>query len=120
MNTRSRSPAYPWLDPIKPFATWGKSGKPTRDLVWYNAYNAVKHDREGKFSRATLEHVFEAVTACAIMIAAQFGQQAYMHNVPELDAFFHFEEVPKWELGDIYINSYGEVAEPWTPVNFPF
>ena len=35
-----------------PFAAWGKGGA----LVWYQAYNATKHDRHAEFCRATFEH----------------------------------------------------------------
>ena len=51
-------PSYPWLPPISPFAGWGSSDKPTQDLAWYDAYNAVKHNREAEFERATLGHAF--------------------------------------------------------------
>lgn len=45
-------PYYPWLPTIKP---------PTQDLPWYDAYNAVKHDREQNFSCATLGNAVNAV-----------------------------------------------------------
>src|SRR3984957_18024538 len=51
-------PSYPWLPSVRPFAGWGSSGKPTQDLAWYDAYNAVKHNRESEFARATLGHAF--------------------------------------------------------------
>jgi hypothetical protein len=33
---------YPWLEPISPFASWSQPGT-TQSLVWYHAYNQVKH-----------------------------------------------------------------------------
>jgi hypothetical protein len=51
-------PSYPRLPPISPFAGWGSSDKPTQALAWYDAYNAVKHNREAEFERATLGHAF--------------------------------------------------------------
>jgi hypothetical protein len=54
-------PAYPWLEAIVPFKGWGSTTKPSRDLPWYDAYNAVKHNREKEFERATLQHAFSAV-----------------------------------------------------------
>lgn len=47
-------PSYPWLPPVRPFAGW-KAEQPTKSLGWYDAYNHVKHDREGAFQQATLE-----------------------------------------------------------------
>ncbi|WP_223483669.1 hypothetical protein [Pseudomonas sp. A-RE-19] len=35
-------------DLISPFDSWDES-KSTQSLTWYDAYNLVKHDREGKF-----------------------------------------------------------------------
>lgn len=64
-------PSYPWLAPVSPFLGWGATGKPSQELSWYDAYNAVKHDRETEFARATREHAFAAVTACAIMMVAE-------------------------------------------------
>jgi hypothetical protein len=66
-------PSYPWLPPLKPFDGWGSAGTLTHGLKWYDAYNAVKHNREAEFERGTLRHAFEAVAACAIMMVAQFG-----------------------------------------------
>ena len=57
-------PNYPWLAPIRPFAGWGRTGGGF-GLEWYDAYNAVKHNREAEFKRATLSHAFDAVTAFA-------------------------------------------------------
>jgi hypothetical protein len=54
----------------KPFQCWDASA-PTQSLPWYDAYNAVKHDREREFHRATTESAIDAVTACAIMLAAE-------------------------------------------------
>ena len=67
-------PSYPWLKPVSPFLGWGTSGKPTEELAWYDAYNAVKHNRENDFVRSTLENAFGAVIACAIIIMVQFGR----------------------------------------------
>jgi hypothetical protein len=113
-------PSFPWLPSISPFAVWGSSGKPTQDLAWYDAYNAVKHNCEAKFERATLGHAFQAVTACAIMMAAQFGLPHGLGQRSELQSFFHFSAVPRWPLSDVYIYPYGENDGDWSPVYFPF
>jgi hypothetical protein len=113
-------PNYPWLIPLKPFEGWGRTGKPTRDLPWYDAYNGVKHNRETEFKRATLRHVFEAVTGCAIMMAAQFGLPEGLGRSAERDSFFHFSAVPDWRLSEHYIYSYGERPGDWGAVPFKF
>ena len=69
-------PSFPWLDPIRPFEHWGTSGRPTEEIPWFADYHAVKHDRESEFRRATLANAFCAVSACAIMMAAEYGHDA--------------------------------------------
>jgi hypothetical protein len=113
-------PNYPWLTPIRPFADWGSTGRPTRDLEWYAAYNAVKHNRETEFERGTLGHAFAAVTACAVMMAAQFGIPAGLGQRSELRAFFNISGVPSWPLSEVYMYPYGEGQGDWTAVSYPF
>jgi hypothetical protein len=46
-------PWYPWLKPITPFENWMPTEKGKKQfLPWYDAYNAIKHDRENNFSKA--------------------------------------------------------------------
>jgi hypothetical protein len=114
-------PAFPWLEPICPFAGWGATGRPTRDLAWYDNYNAVKHSRETEFSRATLQCAFEAVSACVIMMVAQFGFNEGLGWGSEPRAFFQLSSVPSWPPSEIYIYPYGSEPNPtWSPTNYPF
>jgi hypothetical protein len=39
---------YPGLAPIAPFVGWTDTA-PTQSLIWYDSYNAAKHDREINF-----------------------------------------------------------------------
>jgi len=113
-------PSYPWLEPVKPFAGWGATGNPTQELAWYDAYNAVKHDRETEFGRATLEHVFAAVAACAIMMAAQFGLSDGLGTHSEVRAFIDIQSPPAWPFSEVYIFPYGEGRPEWHAVPYPF
>jgi hypothetical protein len=108
--------AYPWLPPLKPYEGWGSTDTPTQELKWYDAYNAVKHDRENQFERATLLRAFEAISACVIMMAAQFG----MEPLAEPRPFFHFSAVPAWLPSEFYIPPYGQPSADWSPVRFEF
>lgn len=110
-------PSYPWIAPKKPFDGWN-IGAPTQSLKWYDAYNAVKHDRENKFEQATLHHAFHAVTACGIMMAAQYGLHTGSARRSSLKSFFSFAEVPCWEFNEVYIYPYNVGA--WTPIFFAF
>jgi hypothetical protein len=113
-------PSYPWLPPFRPFDGWGTTGKPTQELAWYDDYNAAKHDRESAFERATLRRVFEAISACVVMIAAQFGLPLGLGKSSELQSFFQMVAVPEWPLSEVYIYPYESPTGEWTAVNFKF
>jgi hypothetical protein len=53
-------PFYPWLGAVRPFENWVPNPS-SQSLSWYDAYNAVKHNREENFSRATLLNAIQAV-----------------------------------------------------------
>ena len=111
---------FPWLSPVSPFAGWGDTGKPSQDLEWYDAYNAAKHDRENSFERATLAHCFAAVSACFVMMTAQFGSAAGVDGDIETGTFYQIVSVPAWTLSEIYLAVGDEHHPNWSPVNFDF
>ena len=76
---------YPWLDEIRPFSGW-EAVDGQFQLSWYDDYNAVKHDREESFPRATIAAAVSAVAACWAMIAAQYGQ----HGLREFDDIWRY------------------------------
>jgi hypothetical protein len=106
---------FPALPPLSPFTAWGMSGAPSKELPWFEAYHAVKHDREGQFEQATLRSALTAVAANAIMLVAQFGQARSFSS--ELSTFFHFAEVPTWPEGDGYVGSFD--GDGWVAINHP-
>lgn len=100
---------YPWLPSFRPFSGWGKSEDSKTDgLTWYDAYNAVKHKRESAFQLATLNNAFHAISACFIMLVAQYGTYDGLRHNPEITSFFHLATVPSWPLSEVYIFPYGE------------
>jgi len=112
-------PAFPWLSPLRPFEGWDKAA-PTKTLAWYAAYNAVKHNREQEFDNATLLNVFNAVSACVIMMVAQFGTIVGLGRNTEIDAFFHLSSWPRWSLADVYIPLVDAAAGNSFQVDYPF
>lgn len=106
---------FPWLPPIRPFGAWGTTGKPTKELTWYDAYNSVKHHREANFAHGTLAAALNAVAACAIMMCAQFGTKNPLHA---MGGFFSLEETPVWPFPEVYIS--GMKDDPIVAVNYPF
>jgi hypothetical protein len=90
---------YPRISATAPFMEWDTS-KATQSLPWYAAYNQVKHDRETRFEDASLKHAIEAVAACVVMLAAQFGVDALQRH--HLKPVFEFSRRPMWEPKDWY------------------
>ena len=111
---------YPWLEPFKPYDGWGSTGRPTQELPWYDAYNATKHDRENSFSRATLRYVFEAISATAILVVAQYELLESFGQNSELRSIFQFTSFPSWLNSEVYILPSDGLSGEWRPVNFPF
>ena len=91
---------FPQLGTFIPFANWD-SRRPTTSLPWYDAYNAIKHDREAEMSRATLRHAIDALAALHVMIATQFGI-AHLRGATLGADQFRITSVPEWPLEDYY------------------
>ncbi len=92
---------FPELKPSRPFGDWD-SNAPTRSLGWYAAYNGVKHNREVEFTSATLGNALDALSACVVLLVAQFGSAALS---AELSGFFDVS-VPEWPLEACYVASH--------------
>ncbi|GGZ44808.1 hypothetical protein [Asticcacaulis endophyticus] len=114
---------YSWLGQFSPFQNWGNKETATADLLWYAAYNGVKHNREQEFHSASLEQAFNAVAACAILLVAQFGLQGlgYIDQTQiGLLSNFGFTELPQWDLEDHYIDWFSESEGEFQAVEYPW
>jgi hypothetical protein len=106
---------YPHVSEIRPFSGW-IAASPSKSMPWYEAYNKVKHNREVNFSEAKLLHAIEAVAACVVMLAAQFGAESLRRH--QLPTALEFRNRPTWEPEDCY---YGPVPDTtWSPQPFTF
>lgn len=76
-NWRRRNKATQQLEYIdivfQPFASFSRSIAKAPD--WYEAYNAVKHNREENLEKASLENCMNAVAGVLILLYSQFGSQ---------------------------------------------
>ena len=98
----------------KPFSGWDSSG-PTRTLDWYNAYNKVKHNRDGEFDEATLDRCINAYVACDIMHRVQYG----VKNEPDVQP--KILRSPKRHPTFTQDEQYASTSDGnWTAVNFQF
>jgi len=102
----------PDIAPVTPFVAWD-AAEPSQSLPWYDAYNGVKHNREFEFEKATIGHAFCAIAGCAVMLVAQFGDDAL---TPELSSFLSVEP-PAWPIGEMYL--YPQDGTDWERVPHP-
>lgn len=106
----------PWLEPIAPFSGWDVE-RPSQSLLWYDAYNATKHDRAASFSRATLGHAISAVCASVALVTAQYGLPGGLAIGSTIASGFRLTSGPAWSPSEVYtrINSVN-----WQPKSYPF
>ena len=108
-----RFPYYPEINPVNLFKDWD-SASPTQSLFWYNNYNAVKHNNENEFHKATLNCIINAVSGICVLLIAQYG--ANMPYWGELvGGFFEIVESPTWAFDDCYLPPFKNNS--WTPQN---
>lgn len=71
-----------YANPFKccPFENWSDAN-PTKSIVWYDAYNQAKHNRDASFQLSTLENCLHAISANIIMFAIRYSpQRLYNEN----------------------------------------
>jgi hypothetical protein len=93
---------YPDVGTFAPFDTWDASA-PTLTLPWYDAYNAVKHDREASFNKATFQSLLNAAAALHIMQAAQWGPEIFSQMRDNRFSPFWITYIPTIAAADIYL-----------------
>ncbi|MGZ8243364.1 MAG: hypothetical protein ACXW17_08960 [Methylomagnum sp.] len=102
------------LGEISPFAQWSAQ-KPTESLEWYDAYNSVKHDRGGAFSRATLANAISAGCGIHVLLESQYGARFF--DSPFYSKFtspFITTKKPTPNLEDLYCPTFtGEDEARW-------
>jgi len=63
---------YSTIASIRPFEHWNSTAS-TASLLWYDAYNKTKHDRDTHFGKATLINCINAVVANLVMHCVKFS-----------------------------------------------
>jgi hypothetical protein len=86
---------YPQLQDWAPFSTWDVTN-PTTSLAWYEAYNAVKHNRGTNKHKASLNTVINAVAAIHILLESQYGSEIF--NSPMQSSFSSIFKTTKYPV----------------------
>jgi hypothetical protein len=87
---------------FSPYVSWVDSA-PTASLSWYDAYNAVKHDRESNFHRSTLENVLNACAALHILQVAQWGPNLFDLLESHRYSIFEVADYPDVPINEVYV-----------------
>jgi len=109
-----RFPLHPCIPAVNPFENWDSS-KPTQSLLWYDAYNSTKHDRESNFDRATLRNAISSVCACVVLTIAQFGRRPEWSQLTS--GFFDIVSFPEWTPDEMYNR---DISTTHQPINHSF
>ncbi len=94
---------FPDLPALSPFKGWSKD-QPSESITWYANYNDVKHDRDNNFHKGRLVDLIEAISACYIMIVAQFGEKPVINQFT--GNYMRITKRPKWKRDDMYIEPF--------------
>ena len=86
-------------DYFTPYADWTTPIQGQPRLVWYDAYNQVKHAREANFAAASLQNVIMAIGALHITLHSFFSNEIFFPQpIPSIlrqtgieKAFLHFD-----------------------------
>ncbi len=116
--------AHPSYGVVRPFENWS-AASPTKSLVWYQAYNATKHDRLASLTSATLGNLVAALAAVFVMRVARFGMGAVAEDTEFHADEFSIRTAPVFELAEEYIRPLNVDDDPdwlptWHPTVFPF
>lgn len=108
---------HPRWPEVRPFANWSST---PGSLPWYDAYNATKHDRDGKFSDGSLANAVSAVAAVFVLMVAQYGLPAFGGPGSRLTSNeFTVTAQPACETRQtVYIPALRDYGVPWTPVPY--
>jgi hypothetical protein len=71
----------PTLHWFAPFRSWASA----QPLPWYQAYNAVKHDRLKNFPAANLENVLLAVAGLFVCLVTAFERPVFQIGDSQMD-----------------------------------
>jgi hypothetical protein len=95
---------YPAIKTFAPFANWDKDNA-TKSLSWYNAYNAVKHNRGDNIAEANFVHALDAVAALHILLEAQYGRWIFekMLQLSEERSLFMTVVLPSWSASEMSV-----------------
>ncbi|EJQ7926517.1 hypothetical protein ACQW7T_004331 [Pseudomonas aeruginosa] len=96
---------YPGYPELNPFKGWESvEGMTTKSLHWYDDYNAVKHNRENEFHRASFGSLIKAMAAIHVLQVAQWGPELYHRFHGNRYSAFETVSFPEYGPEEQYIS----------------
>jgi hypothetical protein len=94
-------PKYPWMAAREPFRGW-QANEPSRSLLWYDAYNKLKHEKLSSSEMASMRHSLDCVSAYTALFVAVFGDGG-RQIIGGVDlSYFGVARRPRWSLSEVY------------------
>ncbi len=108
---------FPDFPSIRPFHRWIDTA-PTTSLLWYDAYNAYKHNAHQNSHRACFNCVLHACAAYLVLCMAQYGWSHFFVQGAFEQPIFSFRRSPQISKGQQYIAP--DHPNSWKAVVYPF
>ncbi|PZQ98337.1 MAG: hypothetical protein DI539_29490 [Flavobacterium psychrophilum] len=103
-----------------PFRDWDVI-KPTVSLVWYDAYNAVKHNRGVNRHKASLKTVIDAVAAIHVLLEAQYGREIFNNPIhSNFSSIFKSVKYPIFSVNELQCPTMSQSEILWNHEQFFF
>ena len=94
------------LTPFKKEKFKDKDGKEKEQMLWWKAYNAIKHDRYSSYSDVNFEHLLNALAAlnyCEMYLIREIGNKTDETDVP--NEYSELFKIKDWVTKDRVYNS---------------
>lgn len=111
---------YPQLQEWTPFKGWDAT-KPTTSLAWYDAYNAVKHNRGANRQKASIKTVINAVAAIHILLEAQYGRSIFNNSLQSsFSSILRTTQYPKFSVDELQCPEMSQSEILWNHKKYLF
>jgi hypothetical protein len=109
---------YPNMPLLSPFSEWDKE-KPSKSLLWYDAYNNIKHDRISNKVQANLKNAINAFSAAIILFISQYGDDESFWNKDFRDEIT-IKQKPHYKYNEFYLPPISSENINWTEKQYTF
>lgn len=119
-NYSTKLTFYPKLQEWSPFSGWDIT-QPTKSISWYDAYNAVKHNRGINRHKASLKSVINSVAAIHILLEAQYGREIFNNPIQSnFSSIFKTVQRPAFSVDELQCPIMSQSKMTWSSKQYLF